>query len=283
VRSTTRVHLRASSLLRLRPAPAAAALLCTLLALLQATTTLKRSPPTSVLRISCDACSENCVVVTLVCREAGTLCRCSWSKLWRQQNLTRTQVGHGAVFINPPVYFILLFLPPPPPYPSLSRSTAWIIKPSLGSFPHTNAVPLNKIKRMSPISASHAIAGGQSKGIQFIAPQGCPQLSKQDPPSDVRSIRSRLQALSSPSVMQRYISPPLLLNNKCIPTSSSFATRLYPTLSLLFQVQVLCSFLRPRSRQVHRGAIWWSSSHIFFSFSFDVPWFLVHCFDPGVP
>jgi UPF0716 family protein affecting phage T7 exclusion len=61
------------------------------------------------------------------------------------------------------------------------------------------------------------LSGGQSKGIQFVAPQGCSQRSKQQQQQQQGRediIRSQLQSLSCPSVVQRYISPPLLLSHK---------------------------------------------------------------------
>jgi hypothetical protein len=73
---------------------------------------------------------------------------------------------------------------------------------------------------LSAIATAHLTAGGQSKGIEFVAPQGCIQHQKQKQQQQQQdreqSVRSQLESLSSASVLQRYINPPLLLNNKYI-------------------------------------------------------------------
>ncbi len=75
---------------------------------------------------------------------------------------------------------------------------------------------------LSAIATAHLTAGGQSKGIEFVAPQSCIQQLKQQQQQQQQqqdreqSVRSQLESLSSASVLQRYINPPLLLNKKYI-------------------------------------------------------------------
>jgi hypothetical protein len=68
------------------------------------------------------------------------------------------------------------------------------------------------------------------------------------------SIRLQLQSLPSPSVMQRYISPPLLLNNKCSLALTAAAFMILAS-SRCSKVQILSAVLCDAAQQLRSSSL----------------------------